>query len=72
MTSPLIIFFPHDGKQEGKGGSYDEEGNITDEDIWENGECVEMCEGDEREMDKALTAPPSLGEEHETTTWGTE
>ena len=26
---------------------YDEEGKITDEDIWKDVVCVEMCEGDE-------------------------
>ena len=36
-----------DGKLEGREVWYDEEGNITDEDIWKDGECVEMCEGDE-------------------------
>ena len=36
-----------DGKLEGKSVSYDEDGNITDEDIWKDGVCVEMCEGDE-------------------------
>ena len=35
-----------DGKKEGKWFWYDEEGKIIDEDIYENGECVEMCEGD--------------------------
>ena len=35
------------GKEEGKWVWYEEEGNITDEDIWKDGECVEMCEGDE-------------------------
>ena len=34
-----------DGKMDGKWVKYDDEGNITDEDIFENGECVEMCEG---------------------------
>ena len=37
------------GKKEGKWFSYDEEGHITDEDIWKDGECVEMCEGIEKE-----------------------
>ena len=32
---------------DGKYVGYDEDGNITDEDIYENGVCVEMCEGDE-------------------------
>jgi len=36
-----------DGSKHGKFIDYDEDGNITDEDIWKNGECVEMCEGDE-------------------------
>ena len=34
-----------DGKRVGKWVKYDSEGNITDEDIFENGECVDMCEG---------------------------
>ena len=38
-----------EGKGEGKFVWYDEEGNINDEDIYENGVCVEMCEGDEDE-----------------------
>ena len=33
-----------DGKLEGKWVEYDEEGNITDEDIWKDDKCVEMCE----------------------------
>jgi antitoxin component YwqK of YwqJK toxin-antitoxin module len=33
-----------DGKLVGKWVYYDEDGNITDEDIYENGVCVEMCE----------------------------
>ena len=37
------------GEKVGKWVEYDEEGNITDEDIWENGECVESCEGDEED-----------------------
>ena len=36
-----------DGKKEGKWVFYDEDGNITDEDIWKDGKCIEMCEGDE-------------------------
>ena len=36
-----------DGKKEGKWVYYNEEENIIDEDIWKDGECVEMCEGDE-------------------------
>ena len=36
-----------DDKREGKWVTYDEEGNITDEDIYENGKCIEMCEGNE-------------------------
>jgi hypothetical protein len=38
-----------DGAQNGKWIWYDEEGTITDEDIYENGQCVDMCEGDEAE-----------------------
>ena len=38
-----------DGEEEGKSVWYDEDGNITDEDIYKDGECVEMCEGDEKE-----------------------
>ena len=33
--------------RDGKSIYYDQDGNITDEDIYENGVCVEMCEGDE-------------------------
>ena len=36
-----------DGKREGKSVGYWENGEIRDEDIWKDGECVEMCEGDE-------------------------
>ena len=42
-----------DGKREGKwvryykSGKVYEEGNITDEYIWKDGECVEICEGDD-------------------------
>ena len=42
-----------DGKREGKwvryykSGTVYEEGNITDDDIWKDGECVEICEGDD-------------------------
>ena len=36
-----------DGKLDGKWVYYDPEGKILDEDIWDYGECVEMCEGDE-------------------------
>ena len=42
-----------DGKREGKwvryykSGKVYEEGNITDEDIWKDGECVEISEGDD-------------------------
>ena len=36
-----------DGQQDGKWVYYDKDGNITDEDIWEDGKCVERCEGDE-------------------------
>ena len=41
------------GKEEGKVVEYDEEGNITDEDIYKDGVCVEMCEGDDRELKHA-------------------
>ena len=41
------------GKEEGKFVRYDEEGNITDEDIYKDGVCVEMCEGDDRELKHA-------------------
>ena len=34
-------------ERDGKWVWYDEEGNIKDEDIYKDGECVEMCEGDE-------------------------
>ena len=34
------------GKLNGKWVWYDEDGNTKDEDIWEDGKCVEMCEGD--------------------------
>ena len=30
-----------------KSGKVYEEGNITDEYIWKDGECVEICEGDD-------------------------
>ena len=33
-----------DGKLVGKWIHYDEDGNIADEDIYENGVCVEMCD----------------------------
>ena len=33
-----------DGKLDGKWVEYDEEGNITDEDIYRDDECVELCE----------------------------
>ena len=36
-----------DGKREGKWVGYDESGEVFDEDIWKDGECIEMCEGDE-------------------------
>jgi len=36
-----------DGERDGRWVEYDDEGNITDEDIYENGVCVEKCEGDE-------------------------
>ena len=34
-------------QQEGKWVEYAEDRNITDEDIYKDGVCVEMCEGDE-------------------------
>jgi antitoxin component YwqK of YwqJK toxin-antitoxin module len=33
-----------DDKTEGKSVDYDEAGNITDEDIYKDGECIEKCE----------------------------
>jgi antitoxin component YwqK of YwqJK toxin-antitoxin module len=36
-----------DGQWDGRWVSYDEDGNVTDVDIWEKGRCVAMCEGDE-------------------------
>jgi len=36
-----------DGKRDGKWVGYDEAGNAVEEDIYENGVCVEKCEGDE-------------------------
>ena len=36
-----------DRKLEGKSVCYDEDRNITDEDIYKDGVCVEMCEWDE-------------------------
>ena len=41
------------GEEDGKHFFYDEDGNITDEDIYKDGECVEMCEG----ADKVATRP---------------
>jgi hypothetical protein len=38
-----------DGEEEGKSVWCEGDGNITDEDIYKDGECVEMCEGDEKE-----------------------
>ena len=35
------------GKKEGSWVGYYENGNIKDEDIYEDGKCIEMCEGDE-------------------------
>ncbi len=32
------------GEKEGKWVWYDQEGNIIDEDIYKDGECVELCE----------------------------
>ena len=36
-----------DGKMEGKWVEYDEKGTIRDEDIYKDGVCVEMCEGND-------------------------
>ncbi len=36
-----------DDKREGKWVWYGPNGKLMDEDIYENGACVEMCEGDE-------------------------
>ena len=33
------------GKKVGKWVEYDESGKVKDEDIYKDGECVEMCEG---------------------------
>ena len=38
-----------DGERDGQWVEYDDEGNITDEDIYENGVCVEKCERDANE-----------------------
>lgn len=38
-----------DGERDGRWVYYDSNGELTDEDIYENGVCVEMCEGDEIE-----------------------
>jgi len=37
----------NNGKADGKSTDYDKEGNITDEDIYEDGVCVESCEEDD-------------------------
>ena len=34
-----------DGRENGRFRTYDERENVTDEDIYEDGECVEVCEG---------------------------
>jgi uncharacterized protein len=36
-----------DDRYEGKRVFYDKEGTVTDEDIYRDDECIEMCEGDE-------------------------
>ena len=36
-----------DGELDSLRVGYDEEGKITDKDIWKDGVFVEMCEGDE-------------------------
>lgn len=33
-------------QRNGRFRTYDERENVTDEDIYEDGECVEVCEGD--------------------------
>ena len=38
-----------DGKLDGKRTEYYVDGDVFGEDIYENGVCVEMCEGDENE-----------------------
>ncbi len=38
-----------EGKLDGKRTEYHVDGDVFDEDIYENGVCVEMCEGDESE-----------------------
>jgi antitoxin component YwqK of YwqJK toxin-antitoxin module len=35
------------GEKDGRETFYHRDGELFDEDIWEDGECVEMCEGDE-------------------------
>ena len=37
-----------DGNREGKSVWYYESGKIKDVDIYKDGKCVEMCEGDEK------------------------
>ena len=39
-----------DGQQDGKWVYYDKEENIIDEDIWKDGECVEMCEESDEDI----------------------
>ena len=36
-----------DGKKEGPFVSYDESGNVIDRDIYEGGECIDQCEGND-------------------------
>jgi antitoxin component YwqK of YwqJK toxin-antitoxin module len=36
-----------DGERDGRWVEYDDEENITDEDIYKDGKCIEMCEGNE-------------------------
>ena len=46
---------------EGKWVEYDEKGNIRDEDIYKDGVCVEMCEGnDENHFPVMGIHPPTL------------
>ena len=39
-----------DGQQDGKWVYYDKKENIIDEDIWENGKCIEMCEENDEDI----------------------
>ena len=36
-----------DGKKDGKTTTYKKNSVVLDEDIWKDGECVEMCEWDD-------------------------